>query len=224
MPAGTRTVAGTVALEPLADSVTVVPFAGAGPLSVTVAVEVDPPTTAFGFKVKAVTAGAVTVRVALWVVVPVPVLAEIDGVVLLPTATVVIVNVAVFAPALIATGLVTVADGSLEVTVTLVPPVGAGPLSVTVAVEEAPPTTDVGLRTSVVTVGARTVMLPVFEPPLGIDAVMTTAWFAETAVVVIGKPTTVVFAATVAVAGTVTAGLLDERLTTCPPVPATTAS
>lgn len=64
-PEATRTVAGTVALEPDADRVTVVPFAGAGPLSVTVAVEVVPPTTAFGLSATDVTIGAVTVRVAL---------------------------------------------------------------------------------------------------------------------------------------------------------------
>jgi hypothetical protein len=50
LPAGTVTLAGTVAAELLLDSDTIVPPAGAAPLSVTVPVEGFPPTTEVGFK------------------------------------------------------------------------------------------------------------------------------------------------------------------------------
>jgi hypothetical protein len=227
-PDGTTTVAGTVALEPVADRVTVVPAAGAGPLSVTVAVEGLPPTTAFGFKVTEVTTGAVTVSVALTVVVPVPVFAEIEGVALLPTASDVIVNVPVVAPAGIVIDAGTVAAAvALELRSTVKPPVGAGPAMVTEPVEEVPPTTEVGLRVSAVTIGALTVKVPVFvEPafvwPAAIVAVIAAAWFVETAVVVILKVAFVLPAVIVTEAGRVAAALPDVRFTTVPlPVAAT---
>ena len=78
----------------------------------------------------------------------------------------------------------TVAAAALDVSVTTFPPVGAGPLSVTVAVEDVPPVTVVGLRANALTVGAATVSLQVFEaPPLSVP-VMVTNVFAATPVVV----------------------------------------
>lgn len=119
---------------------------------------------------------------------PVPVFAVIDGVALLPTGTVVIGKVAVVAPAGTVTELATVADEPLEASVTTIPPVGAGPVRVTVPVDEAPPTTVVGLRVKALTVGALTVKIAVFDPPpLGSVAVRVTDWFVATGVVVIVK-------------------------------------
>jgi hypothetical protein len=71
------------------------------------------------------------------------------------TALVLTVNVALVAPAAIVT-----LDGTLATTVLLLesatcaPPAGAGPLSVTVPVEEFPPVTLVGLNVSEASVGA----------------------------------------------------------------------
>ena len=62
-PTGTRTLEGTVATAVLVlDNVTDIPVVGAGPLSVTVAVERLPPLTLGGFRVKEETPGAVTVN------------------------------------------------------------------------------------------------------------------------------------------------------------------
>ena len=65
LPAGTVTLAGTLAAVLLLESMTCAPPAGAGPLSVTVAVEVcTPPTTLLGFNVSEETMGGVTVSEA----------------------------------------------------------------------------------------------------------------------------------------------------------------
>lgn len=72
----------------------------------------------------------------------VPETALIDDVVLVVTVLVVILNVAVFAPAAMVTLAGTVATVVLELDkVSLAPPVPAAPLMVTVAVDVAPPFT-----------------------------------------------------------------------------------
>lgn len=63
-PAPMVTVAGTVAVELLDVSATAVPPVGAGPLKVTVPVEVEPPVTVVGERVKDTRAAGVIVRVA----------------------------------------------------------------------------------------------------------------------------------------------------------------
>src|SRR5260370_41638293 len=70
-PAATVTVAGTVAVDVLLERETTAPPVGAGPLSVTVPVEGDPPVTLVGFSVsgEGVRAGGGSVREA-GVVVP----------------------------------------------------------------------------------------------------------------------------------------------------------
>jgi hypothetical protein len=81
-------------------------------------------------------------------------------VVLEATGLVVAVNVAIVAPARTVTLAGTwAAAGLFEVRLTTAPPVGAGPLSVTVPVEGLPPTTEVGVRLMELRTGAEAVMV-----------------------------------------------------------------
>jgi hypothetical protein len=147
--------AGTLATaELLLESVTTIPPVGAADVSVTVPVEDAGPTTLAGLSVSVESAagggGGVTVSTAVLLTVPAVavMVAELDAV----TATVVTVNVALVAPAAMVTlpsaGTLATAELLLE-SVTTIPPVGAADVSVTVPVEDAGPTTLVGLSVSV---------------------------------------------------------------------------
>jgi len=144
-PAGTVMVAGTMTagLPLLRDTLT--PPSGAAMLSVTVPVAEPPPATVAGAMLSPVRntmggGGALTVREANWVSVPAEVWPLTLAVVLAVTDELVTLKVALVAPA----GPVTVAGTAtlalLLVSVTTVPPVGAGPLRVTVPVVPIPPT------------------------------------------------------------------------------------
>jgi hypothetical protein len=136
-------------------------------------------------------------------------------VVLVATAVVAIVKVAVVAPA----GTVTV-DGSvplvlLEVRPTTSPPVGAAPNRVTVPVVDVPPVTDAGatatlFRYGVIVSEAVTLVLPE-------AAVMTAVVLEVTAVVVMVKVAEVAPAATVTNGGTEADALLLINSTSAPP-------
>ena len=160
-PAAIVTLAGTVAaLVWLLDRVTTAPPLGAALVSVTVPCEVFPPVTVVGFKdsVDKLAGGGgggtgVTVSAAVRVV-PLKV-AEMVTLLFAVTETVVIVKLALVAPA----GTVTLAgvDATAEALldrVTTAPPVGAALLSVTVPCEEFAPTTVAGLSKSEESVGA----------------------------------------------------------------------
>jgi len=134
------------------------------------------------------------------------------------TATVSILNVALFAPAATVTVEGTVAtEGLLLLSDTEIPPLGAAPVSFTVPVELAPPTTVLGMSDSELNTGAVTVSVADFiEPPL--LAVIVTGVENATGIV---ETLNVAF---VAPAGTVmleetaaTEELLEERDTTTPP-------
>ena len=220
-PAGIVTEAGGVVCPLEADSATVRPPVGAAPLIVTVPVVLLPPSTVVGFNVSETTVGGVTVNVAVAVVVPtVPVIVE--GV-LEATGVVVTVNAPVVLPAATVTVAGTVADEELEDRPTEKPPVGAGPLSVTVPVEETPPMTDVGATLTALTVGGTIVKVAelVLVPRV---AVIEAGVLVATPVVVIVNVPVIDPDGTVTVAGTVAAALLDVRLTTVPPVPAVAPS
>src|SRR5882724_4114752 len=158
-PAATVTLDGTLAaVVLLLESVTTAPPDGAAPLNVTVPVEEFPPVTLVGFSESDVRVGGgggagVTVNEADRVTpLYVP---EMVTVVDAATALVLIVNVALVAPA-----ATVKLDGTVAAVVLLLesatcaPPVGAGPLSVTVPVEDCiPPTTLVGFSESEESVG-----------------------------------------------------------------------
>src|SRR5258706_4488081 len=152
-PAATVTLAGTVAAEVLlVDRETTVPPLGAGPLSITVPVDGFPPLTLVGFSVSALRVGpdggwGVTVSEAVCVT-PAYDPETVTGVEL-ATAVVVTCTVARVSPAATVTLAGTVAAEVLLLDrETTVPPLGAGPLSITVPVDEFPPVTLVGLTVS----------------------------------------------------------------------------
>ncbi len=227
-PAGTVTLplTGTLATALLLDRVTSAPPVGAVALNVTVATEELPPTTLVGFSAKPDTvrggggAGGETVSRAVLVTPPkeAEMVAEVDAV----TDTVLTLNVVLVLPA----GMVTLPIAGTLATavlllkrVTTAPPVGAAALKVTVPVEDAGPTTLVGLSASVESVtggggaGSETVSRAVLvRPPKEAEIVMVVD--AVTEVVVTLKLAVVVPAATVTLAGTVaTRVLLLERVT-----------
>lgn len=144
-PDGTVTDLGTDATEvELLDRLTTTPPDVAGPFRVTVPVEFSPPVTPGGFRPRPISASWAILRVAVFVVEPS--VAEIVAVIGLVTEFVVTVKVPVDEPAATVTLAGVCACGLLEPRVTATPPLGAGPLSVTVPIEALPPTTVVGER------------------------------------------------------------------------------
>ena len=134
------------------------------------------------------------------------------------TATVSILNVALFAPAATVTVEGTVAtEGLLLLSDTEIPPLGAAPVSFTVPVELAPPTTVLGMSDSELNTGAVTVSVADFtDPPL--LAVIVTGVENATGIVETLNVAFVAPAGTVMLEGTAaTEELLEERDTTTPP-------
>ena len=164
VPAATVTFACNVAEALLELRVTTAPEGPAGPLSVTVPVEVLPPTTDVGFSDRPDRVAALIVSVAVFDV-PADV-AVIVAEVFEFTAMVVTVNGTVEAPAGTVTDASTVAFVLLEESVTTVPPGPAFPLSVTVPVDEVPPVTVVGLSDSPDSVAGVIVKVPRADWPL----------------------------------------------------------
>lgn len=161
VPAGTVTLAGTVATEvKLLDKVTTVPPLGAGPDIATVPVDGVFPLTVVGLRASELNVGVVTVSVAVRAT---PSVAVIVTEALEATGLVVMVKEAVVAFAGTVTLVGTRAAAVLLLErVTTAPPDGAGPLRVTVPVEEVPPITEVGLTVTALAVAAVTVSVAVF--------------------------------------------------------------
>src|SRR6266851_2584454 len=138
------------------------------------------------------------------------------------TGLVVTVKVALVAPAGTVTPLTgTLADGSPLERETTAPPLGAGPLSVTVPVEGLPPATFAGLKVSEDRTGIGcgvTVSVAVCVPP-PYDAEMVTEVEVTTGLVVTVNVALVAPAGTVTpLAGTLAAALLLDRETRAPPL------
>lgn len=150
-PAATVTEAGSAAALELSLRVTAAPPVGAGPFSVTVPVELLPPTTVVGLKLNAEITGGTTVRVA--VLLPCELLAVMVTAVDAPTAEVVMVKLALVEPAATVTEAGTVAALELSLSETVAPPVPAAAARVTVPVELVPPVTLVGLTDTEVIAG-----------------------------------------------------------------------
>jgi hypothetical protein len=121
------------------------PPVGAGLLIVTVPVELAPPTTFAGLRVSEINTGGLMVRAEL-IELParVPLMLATFWT---ETATVLIVTAPEDFPAAISTSAGSVAALTLLERDTLIPPAGAGPVSETVAFDEAPPWTVAGLNT-----------------------------------------------------------------------------
>lgn len=213
-PAATVTLAGRVRLEELEDRLTVDPPVGAGPFSETVPVADVPPTMEVGVTVRLDKDAPLIVKAALWVTAPkVP---EIVAVVVAPTALVVTVNEADVVPAATVTEAGNVALVLLDDRLTVVPIAGAGPLRITVPIEGAPPTTDVGERVRLVNTGGVTVMVAVRVVVFSLAEIVA-AVDAETAVVVMVKEADVAPAPTVTLVGGVALVEFEERATIAPP-------
>ena len=147
----------------------------------------------------------------------VPLVAEIVTEVVIVTVFVLTAKLAVVLPAATVTLEGTVATALLLLErVTTAPPDGAGPESVTVPVEAVPPTTEVGLRLTELSVGAVTVKVADRLVPRVPD--MVTEVLLATGLVVTVNVAEVAFAATVTLAGTLaTAAFLLDKVTTDPP-------
>jgi hypothetical protein len=215
-PAVMVTLAGTCATDVLLlDSVTIAPPVGAFPFSVTVPVELLPPTTEVGDRVIEDNDAAVTVSVAFALV---PSVAVMLAVVVAETASVVTVKVAEVFPAVTVTFAGTVAAAVLPLASdTEIPPVGAAPLRVTVPVALFPPTTLVGFSVTLDTDGGFMVRVAFALPPR--VAVTVAVATAATGWVVTVNVAEVLPAGTVTLLGTVAADvLLLERVTAAPPI------
>jgi len=161
-----------------------------------------PPRTDVGLTAIDVSVGAVTVSVA---VTGVPFLvALIVAVVSEPTATVVTVKVAVETPAAIVTVAGTVTAALSDAMLIVTPPTGAGSFKVRVAVDDAPPTRDVGLSTRLPTNCVLTVKTAALVEAFNVAVIVEVTVLGTLAVVMVTVPL-VAPAAIVAEAGPVTA-------------------
>jgi hypothetical protein len=225
-PDVTVTVAGTVAaVVLLLVRLTTTPLVGAVAFKVTVPVEVDAVPLGslvmlVGFRVRFEMVGGFTVSDAVCCT-PLYV-AVIVAVVWIPTLTEVTVKLVEVEFAGTVTLPGTVAEAELLPSVTDAPPVGAGPFSVTVAIEFAePPCTDVGFSVSEATPDAAATTVSVallVPPPVSVAEMLGVAVEVKPSTLVTVKVAELLPEATVAVAGTVAAAvLLLARLTTTPP-------
>jgi hypothetical protein len=218
LPDGIVTLDGTDAAPGLAlVRATVMPPVGALPVSVTVPVELVPPVTVAGLRVRVESAAGLTVRVAVLLTPPAE--AVIATGVWAATGVVRMVNVAVLLPyaTVTVTGTVAIAKFALD-RVTRTPLTGAAAVSVTVAVELLPPISVVGLNTRVETPTAAVIVSTADDAPPPYVADIVTEVAALAATVETAKVAVLTPAPTTTLAGTVAAlVLLLDRETRAPP-------
>ena len=164
LPAGTVTLEGSCAAVLLSDSETTIPPLGALPVSVTVPMEELPPVTEVGLTLTELRATGLIVKVVCTVF-PLKVADSVDVTVLV-TVLVVTVKLPVVEPAATDTLAGVCAAELLFVSATTTPPEGAGPFSVTVPIDDAPPVTDVGLIAIELIASGLIVTLPCTVVPL----------------------------------------------------------
>jgi hypothetical protein len=181
---------------------------------VTVPVEEVPPTTEAGLSVTDDSVGGFTVNAAERTVPYVP---EMFAKVVAVTALVVTVKLADMFPEDTVTLVGTCAAALSLVSVTTAPPERATELSVTVAVDELPPTTVAGESVIEVNVGGGEVTVRFADFVVPYTADMETVVSATTGVVVMVKVALVALPATVTLAGAwAIASLLVESVTMAP--------
>jgi hypothetical protein len=151
-PAGTTTLPDTIAALALLASLILSPPVGAAEAIFTVPIEVPPPLTVVGLIEKAVKTGASTVSVVEAELAPTEALTV--ALVVDATGTVDTGNVAEVSPLATLTDSLTIADLLDDASNTTTPPDPAFLERVTVPVELAPPSTDVGERATLLTVCA----------------------------------------------------------------------
>lgn len=164
-PAGTVTLAGTVAIAVLLlDRVTLLPPEGAGPSSVTVPVEVAPPVTEVGLRLSEAMFGGSTSSLTVRLMPPkLAVIVErvFDALVV----NVVMVNVALLVPASTVTLAGTVAAAVLLLVRVTTRSTATMPVKVTVPVALLPPITGFGVAVTDDNVAAETVRVAVRFTP-----------------------------------------------------------
>jgi len=217
MPAATVTFACTGnAVELLLERVTVSPPVGAFPFNVTVPVDICPEATIEGLKEIIVTTGGLTVRSAMSEL-PASVAVIFESLLKI-TGNVVTLKFALVEPAGTFTLTGTVATAILLlVKVTVTPPVGAGPVSVTVPCEVIPPATGFGFKETPPRDGGITVRVPVMfklDPEVADTVAVIDV---ETGLVVAVNVCDVLPAGTVTPVGRITFGSELESDTNTPP-------
>jgi hypothetical protein len=168
-----------------------------------------------GFTVNFVSTAASIVRAAVFVTEPALIVIVAD--VFVDTGLVVIGNVTDVLPAGIVTEPGTPAEGELLDRSRANPPLGAGPLIVTVQLDDVPPMTVVGLRLTEVTTGASTVTVAVFVTCPSVAEIVAVTLEATASVFTV-KVADVAPAATVTADGTVASGELLDKFIGTPPV------
>lgn len=150
--------------------------------------------------------------------------AVIVAVIVAGTGDVVITNSALVAPGETVTVLGVWATGSLENRATTAPPGPAGAFSVTVPVEDVPPTTDVGANVRLVKTGGGVIVSVAANdvvPSLAVIVALVNVMTVDVATVNVDD---VAPANTVTLAGTTSLELFDVNVTTEPPVGAGASS
>jgi len=204
---------GDEAAGPLVLRAIVSPPVGAFPVRVTVPVELCPPVTVVGLRLRSERTGALTVKVAL--LAAEPKVAEILAGVSAATGDVVRLKVAEDAPFVTWTVAGTLAAESLELSDTTTPPGGASPFNTIFPVELLPPVTLVGSTVSALIVAGVTVSVTLLVTDPSVASTVAPP-FALTPLVAMLKLAVSAPGATLTLPGTTAKDSLDFNFTVSP--------